>query len=342
MRATKFAQIGLAAGLACAAMVLAGTSHAKEKFIRTPSPRPGCIILDFTERPGDHYRYPDYVDEGSIYEGTESEARWYCPPKKEANIIGGTGEFTNNGFPPLPSGLNVGGFVSGGRSQNTFIETFAATGEETSRNAFGDTRVSGGGHVGFVIPWVTHSSGSPNAPGVGPILIEPFIQIEDPNTHAQFNFPGGSFIGVQSDFEVTTGVKVGPSFHTERGDFWVFGTAGASFENEKLIVNFVPTSSSESKTISGFTTGFGISVMPNGLRLFGLPTAVSVEYQHTSWQTAHFNMPASSPLFNYAFQRDDDKILVGAKVFFGAPFCKDKTFFFLSYQGSCSSAVPLR
>jgi hypothetical protein len=41
-----------------------------------------------------------------------------------------------------------------------------------------------------------------------------------------------------------------------------------------------------------------------------MPTSLSLEWQHTWWQTATFNNPASSPGFGYAFQRQDDQFLL--------------------------------
>jgi hypothetical protein len=212
------------------------------------------------------------------------------------------------------TGFDVGGFVEGAKSSNTYKVTQAATGEEIERNSFGTTEVGGGGHVGFIIPVVTNAQGGATA--LGPFIIEPFVQIEDPNISAQFNFPRGSFIGVTSNFEVTTGVKAGPTLFLPGGTpVWLYGTLAASFENDKLTINFVPISSSEDKTIAGLTIGIGGAIMPAGLQLFGMPTAFSVEYQHTFWQTAHFDMPASSSSFNFTFPRDDDKVMVGLHVF---------------------------
>ena len=42
--------------------------------------------------------------------------------------------------------------------------------------------------------------------------------------------------------------------------------------------------------------------------------SVFLQYQHTWWGTANFNTPTSSPLFNYAFKREDDTIRLGVNV----------------------------
>jgi hypothetical protein len=218
-------------------------------------------------------------------------------------------------------GLNLGLFVSGGRSQATFVETLAATGEQTSKDSFGDTRIGGGVTIAtdFCVAgngFVRDSADGGFLPsGGGCLVASPFIQIEDPNTSARFGFPGGSFIGVESNFEVTGGIKIGPRFvGPAGGTFSVYGLVGLSEESAKYTVNFVPISSSETKFIPGLTAGFGVAFAPAGFRLFGMPATLSLEYQHTFWQTAHFNMPASSPSFNYAFPREDDKVLAGLHV----------------------------
>lgn len=55
------------------------------------------------------------------------------------------------------------------------------------------------------------------------------------------------------------------------------------------------------------------------LQGFGMPVAVFAQYQHTWWDDAHFNTPASSPAFNYAFRREDDTIRLGLNFYFAAP-----------------------
>jgi hypothetical protein len=51
--------------------------------------------------------------------------------------------------------------------------------------------------------------------------------------------------------------------------------------------------------------------------LAGHPLSVFAQYQHTWWNTANFNTPASSPAFNYAFKREDDTFKLGVN--FHAP-----------------------
>jgi hypothetical protein len=95
------------------------------------------------------------------------------------------------------------------------------------------------------------------------------------------------------------------------------GLAGVSFLNETLTVNFIPVSSSTTTTVPSTTLGLGAAFQPAWLQVFGMPTSLSLEWQHTWWQTANFNTPASSPAFNCAYKREDDKIKLGLNVYFG-------------------------
>jgi hypothetical protein len=255
---------------------------------------------------------------------------WICPPK--VNLLPPGLPPTETFFPPVSvpataiGGLDVGTFAEVSRFQSTFIEFFAPTGEEESRNSFGKTGITVGGHVGFVIPWMAHAPAASNAPAVGPVLIEPFVDFEDPNNTTKFPFFNGSFISVQRNFEATFGVNAGPSFVIDPASgrtLWLYGTLGVSVENQKFTINFIPMSSSESKTVTGLTVGFGGALTLPGVQLFGMPVALTGEYRHTFWQAANFNMPAASTTSNFRFEGDDDKIMFGAKLFifggFGGP-----------------------
>src|SRR5262249_57116793 len=118
---------------------------------------------------------------------SEARAKPARRSNQGANIFGGTGDLTNNGSSPPPTGLNVGGFVSGGTGQNNFTERFAATGEALEVNSLGaSAQIGGGGHVGFIIPLVTQAGG-PSAPGVGPTVIAPFLAFADSNEKSRID-----------------------------------------------------------------------------------------------------------------------------------------------------------
>ena len=51
----------------------------------------------------------------------------------------------------------------------------------------------------------------------------------------------------------------------------------------------------------------------------GAPASVFVEYQHLWYDDAHFNMPPSSPAFNYTFRREDNLVKMGITFALGAP-----------------------
>jgi len=246
---------------------------------------------------------------------SEARAKPALPSNQGANIFGGTGDLTNNGFPPPPTGLNVGGFVSGGTGQNNFTERFAATGEALEVNSLGaSAQIGGGGHVGFVIPLVTQAGG-PSAPGVGPIVIEPFVEFGDSNEKSKIDFGSGASLSAHTNFNGTLGINVGPTLITNGGTLWPHVVIGASFQNETFNFDFIPTASSASETVWGFTTGFGVAFMPNGLQVGGMPIMVWLDYRHTAWQTVTVRMPAASPLTNFDFKASSDELRVGASVF---------------------------
>ena len=100
------------------------------------------------------------------------------------------------------------------------------------------------------------------------------------------------------------------------GILWPHATIGASVENETIYFNFIPTPSSASETVWGFTTGFGIGFMPDGLQVGGLPVMFSVDYRHTAWQTVTVPMPAAAPGTNFDFKGSSDEVRFGASLFF--------------------------
>jgi hypothetical protein len=138
-------------------------------------------------------------------------------------------------------------------------------------------------------------------PGRSRIAIAPFVSFEWPNISVNHNFTNGSFLGTKSNFEATAGVKVGPQLPT---GIWLYGIAGVSALNETLNVNFIPVASAKDATVAGATAGAGAAwaLNPSFMRGFSKPVSIFLEYQHTRWQDAHFDRPAASPFFNYAFR----------------------------------------
>jgi hypothetical protein len=70
----------------------------------------------------------------------------------------------------------------------------------------------------------------------------------------------------------------------------------------------------DNPTILYFTLGGGAEYQPSKLRIFGAPVSLFLQYQHSWWSDADFNKPASSPAFNYTFERDDDTLKLGLNV----------------------------
>ena len=87
--------------------------------------------------------------------------------------------------------------------------------------------------------------------------------------------------------------------------------------NHDLNVNFA-TAAQSNTTTTGFTAGLGAEYQPAAWRISGHPVSLFAQYQRTWWSNADFNRPASSPAFNYAFQREDDRCKLGVNSYFGA------------------------
>jgi hypothetical protein len=219
-------------------------------------------------------------------------------------------------------GPNVGGFVSGGTGQTNFTERFAPTGAFLEQNALGaSAQVGGGAHIGFFVP--VPLPGLPflssGGPGMGPFVIEPFAEVGDSNQQSKIDFGNGASLSANSNFSATFGINIGPTFVVREGQVFVHGTIGASIQNEKFDFNFMPTASSESKNVWGFTTGFGVAFMPNGVQVAGMPVIFSLDYRHIAWQTVTVHMPAASPATNFDFKSSSDEVHVGAHVLIGGP-----------------------
>jgi hypothetical protein len=202
-----------------------------------------------------------------------------------------------------------GGYIGGELVKNwgwvRSTERLATT--DVITNRFTDTAdpVGGGVIVGYKF-----------APWANSVIVSPFASFDLLHAPVNHTFPGGSYLGTTANFMGTAGVKIGPQLGA---GIWLYGIAGVSVLNETLNINFIPVASSSSATVPGATVGVGGAWQPNFLQGFGRPVSLFLEYQHTWWQSANFNTPAASPLFNYNFARQDDVVKLGFTVSFGSP-----------------------
>jgi len=203
------------------------------------------------------------------------------------------------------TGLYLGGELVKNLGRVRSTERLAAT--DVVTNQFTDTAdpFGGGVIVGYKFaPWANN------------VVVSPFASFDWLHAPVNHTFPGGSFLGTTGNFMGTAGVKVGPQLDM---GLWLYGIAGVSALNETLNVNFIPVASSSSATVPGATAGFGGAWQPNFLQGFGRPVSLFLEYQHTWWQSANFNTPTASPLFNYNFARQDDVVKFGFTVSLSPP-----------------------
>jgi opacity protein-like surface antigen len=204
-------------------------------------------------------------------------------------------------YAPCPeTGLYAGleGIKNWGRLHTT--ERNADTDEITNEFTDNGDPLGGGIVLGYNFrPW--HDS----------IVVGPIGSFDWLDQTINHTFPGGSFLGTRSNWIATVGGKA--SIATTSGVF-LYGLAGASWLNTELNVKFA-TLSSHTTTVPGFTLGVGAEYQPSKLRIFGAPVSVFLQYQHSWWSDADFNKPASSPAFNYTFERDDDTLKLGLNVY---------------------------
>jgi opacity protein-like surface antigen len=151
-------------------------------------------------------------------------------------------------------------------------------------------------------------------PSNGNFVVGPFASFDYLRQTINHNFAGGQFLGSTTNWFGNVGVKAG--FVTAPG-FYLYGLAGAAFVNHDLNVNFA-TAARSNVTTPGFTLGLGGEYRPTSWQVAGHPVTLFAQYQHTWWNNADFNRPASSPAFNYVFQRQDDTFRLGVNFYFAA------------------------
>ena len=208
-------------------------------------------------------------------------------------------------LPVFSGGFLLGVYVNKSVGDQVVTERFVLTDQTT--NQFSDYHDPFG--VGINIAYAF-------APWRNNVVVAPYVSLEWPNLSVNHTFPGGSFLGSTSNVSGTAGVKIGP---TVTPNVWLYGIAGLSVLNETLNINFIPVASSTTATVPGATVGIGGAWQPNFLQGFGRPVSLFLEYQHTWWQSANFNTPAASPLFDYNFARQDDAVKFGFNVSLNPP-----------------------
>ena len=205
------------------------------------------------------------------------------------------------------TGLYLGGELAKNSGRVRSTETLAATGVLT--NQFIDS----GDPIGVGIV-----GGYNFRPWNNSVVIGPFASFDYLNQTINRNFAGGQFLGTTTRWFINAGVKAGVDVAP---GFLLYGLAGAAWLNHDLNVNFAAAARSN-VTTPGFTAGVGVEYAPASWRVMGMPVSVFAQYQHTWWNTAKFNTPASSPAFNYAFRRGDDTFKLGVNFYFNAPPAK--------------------
>jgi hypothetical protein len=163
-----------------------------------------------------------------------------------------------------------------------------------------------------------NSSGSPGtgirigynfAPTPGGFVVGMFIDANALSENIYQTFPAGGYLGTTVNFDGTAGVKAGfivaPSFLPK--PVWVYGIGGVSVMGETLKLYLGGPVSSSNQIVPGATMGFGIELQP----VTDAPVTIRAEYRHTIWEDAKFNMPSTSPTFNYTYTTWSDAYSLG-------------------------------
>jgi hypothetical protein len=136
------------------------------------------------------------------------------------------------------------------------------------------------------------------------------IRLSEPDHQPRLH--GGTFLGTASRWVANAGVKAGVATSP---NVYLYGLVAAAFLNQDLNVNFA-TAASSNVTTPGVTVGAGAEFRSASWQLAGLPISLFAQYQHTWWDTAHFDRPASSPAFNYGFRREGIRSSFGVNLYF--------------------------
>jgi len=145
------------------------------------------------------------------------------------------------------------------------------------------------------------------------VRVGPFASLDYIDQNINRNFAAGTFIGTTSNWKATLGVKAGLIAHQ---NILLYGLAGFGLLNQNLNINFGGPRTSENATVSGATLGLGAEWMLPSWKQLSNPVALFIHYQHAWWANATLSRPAASPLFNYAFRREDDTIKLGVNFYF--------------------------
>jgi len=240
------------------------------------------------------------------------------PPPKE--VRSETPTFVPSQPPPpppsgssmnLPASPNAGGayaslYVVGALSDVTTTERLADDGRVTNR--FRDCCSGVGGGLGVGYDWPLGNN----------LMLGPVLGLSAPNDRVTHAFAGGGYLRSTVDFTATAKARAS---YIATPDLLAYAQAGIAVGNQEMSLNFGGPTSSHSQVTPGAVLGAGVEWRPfdRGQGLFGIPTAVFLDYDHIWWGDARFNTPTASPLFNYSWSRESNVITAGLRIRFADP-----------------------
>jgi opacity protein-like surface antigen len=269
---------------------------------KTPSPTPTGGTTPGGTTPGG--TTPGGTTTGGTTPGT-TPAPTPTPPPKDAKSTTPSLRDEHSSVPWIGGYGSLYGVL--GLSDVTTTERFADTGMVTA--TLHDCCSGAGGGI----------RGGYNFPVSGNVLLGPVFDIYAPNDVVNHQFAAGGNIRSTVNFTFTAKARAS---YIANPSLVFYAQTGFGLANQQLSLNFgtTPTSSHGDWT-PGFVLGGGVEWLLSDGRsgLFGLPTSLFIDYDHAWWANAHFNTPAASPLFNYAWSRESNVFKAGVTIHFAAP-----------------------
>jgi hypothetical protein len=210
------------------------------------------------------------------------------------------------GTPRSPGPVNWSGFYITPYATGNFntlgqTERFKMTNVIT--NDFSDSSSAMGG--GFVAGYLF-------APWNNNFLVGLFGSVDFLNQNTNRTFPGGFFLGQNTNVIGTVGPQLGVAVTPE---VLFFGEVGPAFVKLDQKLNFSGPVTSVSQTVTGVNIGVGVAVQPANWQVGGIPIAITVGYNHIFLPATTFDNPGS-PLFLYSNQSDINQFKVGVRLVF--------------------------
>ena len=122
-------------------------------------------------------------------------------------------------------------------------------------------------------------------------------------------FGTGASLGTTTNFEVSSGLKIG-FVPASEPNVMFYGKLGGVGARETAFINFVPGVTQSTQFVPGLEAGIGTQI---GLQ--GIPgVSVFMEFKQDSFRNVNLDGGVASPLFNYQFKLQQRSVTAGISV----------------------------